>query len=41
LEYGIITKAGAWYEYAGKKAQGLDNCIQQFDMDEIRKQVQA
>jgi recombination protein RecA len=41
LEYGIITKAGAWYEYAGKKAQGLDNCIQHFDLGEIRKHVEA
>lgn len=39
LEYGIIRKAGAWYEYEGQKAQGVDNSIQLFDMEEIKQKV--
>jgi recombination protein RecA len=39
LEYGIIRKAGAWYEFKGQKAQGLENCLQQFDMTELHRLV--
>ncbi|MFN9114502.1 MAG: hypothetical protein ACK5XN_30950 [Bacteroidota bacterium] len=39
LEYGIIRKAGSWYEYNGTKAQGLESCIQVFDLEEIKQQV--
>lgn len=39
LEYGIIRKAGSWYEYKGTKAQGLDSCIQLFDLEEIKNLI--
>jgi len=39
LEYDIIHKSGAWYEYQGQKAQGLDNCVLTFDLESIASQV--
>ena len=39
LEYGIIRKAGSWYEYNGAKAQGLDSCVQLFDLEEIKNLI--
>lgn len=39
LEYGIIRKAGSWYEYNGTKAQGLDSCVQLFDLEEIKNLI--
>lgn len=39
LEYGIIRKAGSWYEYNGMKAQGLDSCVQLFDLEEIKNLI--
>jgi recombination protein RecA len=39
LEYGIIRKAGAWYEFKGQKVQGLENCVQQLDLAELRRLV--
>jgi recombination protein RecA len=39
LEYGIIRKAGSWYEYNGVKAQGLESCIQLFNLEEIKEHV--
>jgi len=39
LEYDIIQKAGAWYEYNGQKAQGMDNCVLTYDMKQIALEV--
>jgi len=39
LEYDIIQKAGAWYEYQGQKAQGLDNCVALYNLAQIGQQV--
>lgn len=39
LEYDIIQKAGAWYEYKGQKAQGMDNCVLIYDMKQIALEV--
>lgn len=39
IDYGIINKSGAWYEYQGQKAQGLDNCAQLFDLIAVAAEV--
>lgn len=39
MEYDIIQKAGAWYEYNGQKAQGMDNCVLTYDMKQIALEV--
>lgn len=39
LEYDIIQKSGAWYEYQGQKAQGMDNCAALFDLKQIAELV--
>jgi recombination protein RecA len=39
LEYDIIHKSGAWYEYQGQNAQGMDNCVLVFDLESIAAQV--
>lgn len=39
LEYNIIKKKGAWFEYDGKQAQGIKNAIRDFSIEDIRKKV--
>jgi recombination protein RecA len=39
LEYDIIQKSGAWYEYQGQKAQGMDNCVLTFDLDSLTEKI--
>lgn len=40
VHYGIIRKSGAWYEYDGTKAQGMDSAIELFPVDEIKRKVE-
>jgi recombination protein RecA len=39
LEYDIIQKSGAWYEYQGQKAQGMDNCVLIFDLESLSEKI--
>lgn len=38
-QYGIVQKAGAWYNYGELKAQGALKAIEQFPMDDIRTRI--
>lgn len=40
IHYGVIKKSGAWYEYDGNKAQGLDSAIEIFPVEEIKRKVE-
>jgi recombination protein RecA len=40
IHYGVVRKGGAWYEYEGKKAQGMDSAISLFAMSDIKKKVE-
>jgi recombination protein RecA len=39
LEYDIIQKTGSWFKYGELKAQGMENAITTFPLDEIRERV--
>lgn len=39
LNAGIVTRSGAWYSYAGEKAQGLDGACEIFPVETIAAQL--
>lgn len=41
LDYDIISKRGAWYEWNGIKANGVEQCKEKFDVAAIKQEVQT
>lgn len=39
VEYGIVSRRGAWYEYTTYKAQGIEQTLQTFPLEEIRERI--
>lgn len=39
IERGIVQKAGAWFSYEGKKAQGMTRACDEFPVDEIKERI--
>lgn len=40
LSLGVITKSGAWYKFNDVQAQGIQQCKEKFDMDELREAIE-
>ncbi len=39
LQFGIVKKGGAWYTYGEAKAQGINQCKEKFDMEQLTAEV--
>lgn len=39
VDKGIVAKRGAWYELDGVKANGVDQCKEKFNIDDLRSRV--